>query len=153
MRKVVDRGIIEAEENALIDFQLLVQGLIMEKGISRATLAERAGISEARLSQLMGSEANPTAKTLARILFALGEEIAISIKKRPRARLTQVNEWKWEGDIHAAFDHQSRRLNASFPGRTGGRYGGCLRFPRIEAKRLRIAWLELSCSLIGRRQR
>lgn len=82
MKKVFDRQITEAEENALIDIQFLIQELILEKGVSRAGLAERAGISAARLSQIFSSEANPTAKTCARLIHALGEKLAVTTERK-----------------------------------------------------------------------
>jgi transcriptional regulator with XRE-family HTH domain len=74
---------IEVEENLLLDFQFLLQELIHDKDISRGELAKRTGISKARLSQIMSSEANPTLKTCARLLHALGEELCVSVKKKP----------------------------------------------------------------------
>jgi transcriptional regulator with XRE-family HTH domain len=93
----IDPQIIEAEENLLIDFQFLLEELMMKKGIERAELAARTGISEARLSQLMGAAANPTAKTFARLFHALGEEVTISTKHK---RLLAIEEklpgdWQW----------------------------------------------------------
>lgn len=73
----LDAAITEAEEDLLIDFQFLVQGLMDKKGISRTELAKRAGVSKARLSQVLGAEANPTVKTFARLLHALSEKIAL----------------------------------------------------------------------------
>lgn len=69
-------GVIEAEENFLIDCQFLVQDLINRNGISRTELAKRAGISKARLSQIMSAEANPSVKTFARLFHALGAAVA-----------------------------------------------------------------------------
>ena len=66
-----DAARIEAEENLLIDCQFLIQELMVAKGISRSQLSQKTGLSVARLSQIMSSEANPTVKTLARILHAL----------------------------------------------------------------------------------
>ncbi len=73
-----NRGVIEAEEDFLIDVQFLIQDLINRKRVSRTELAEMIGISKARLSQLMGSEANPTLKTFAGVVHALGEKIVVS---------------------------------------------------------------------------
>jgi transcriptional regulator with XRE-family HTH domain len=75
---------LEAEENLLLDFQFMLQELIHDKDVSRAELAKRTGISKARLSQIMSSEANPTLKTCARLLHALGEELRVTVKKKPQ---------------------------------------------------------------------
>jgi DNA-binding phage protein len=77
--------IIEAEENLLIDFQFLVQEAITAKGISRSELAEKAGMSKARLSQVLTPEANPTVKTMARIFHALGLTLSLYAKSDVRA--------------------------------------------------------------------
>jgi transcriptional regulator with XRE-family HTH domain len=77
-----DASRIEAEENLLIDYQFLIQELMVAKGISRARLAALTGLSVARLSQIMSPEANPTVKTMARILHALGEAISLSVAVR-----------------------------------------------------------------------
>ena len=52
-----DPGMVEAEENLLVDYQFLLQERMTKKGLSQSTLAERAGISKARLSQVMGDNA------------------------------------------------------------------------------------------------
>ena len=72
--------IIETEEHLLIDCQILLQETIHKKNITRSALAEKAGISKARLSQLMRSEANPTVKTMARLFHAAGERLVVSTR-------------------------------------------------------------------------
>lgn len=69
-----DEGLIEAEEDFVIDAQFLIQELLEERKMTRAELARRVGISKARLTQLLRSDANPTLRTIARVLFALGEK-------------------------------------------------------------------------------
>ncbi|MGO8778440.1 MAG: helix-turn-helix domain-containing protein [Rhodomicrobium sp.] len=80
----LDPKVIEAEENLLIDCQIILQETIVGKGITRTALAQKAGISKARLSQLMRPEANPTVKTMARLFHALGEELAVGVKGKLR---------------------------------------------------------------------
>lgn len=96
-----DQGIVEAEENFLIDCQFLLEELMVRKKVSRSELATKTGISRARLSQLMSAEANPTAKTIARLVHALGERITLSCGSDQPAKCTEPNEvgprrWKWE---------------------------------------------------------
>lgn len=79
-----DPAIIEAEENFLIDCQFLLQEIMVRKGVSLSQLAEKAGVSKSRISQIMSPEANPTAKTFARLFHALGEEITLERKKKSR---------------------------------------------------------------------
>src|SRR4051812_22518986 len=76
-RRDADLEAIEAEENLLIDAQFMIQGVMNRKGLTRAEVARKAGLSKARLSQLMGPAANPTLKTIARVLHAMGERAAL----------------------------------------------------------------------------
>lgn len=75
-----------------------------KKNMSRSDLAQKAGISKARLSQLLSSEANPTTKTFARLFHALGEEILIGTKPKVSSLLTPMtgpSEWEWQFDNSA----------------------------------------------------
>ncbi|MER9369708.1 helix-turn-helix domain-containing protein [Mesorhizobium sp. M0518] len=62
---------IGVEENALMDFQFALLDAMKEKGISQVELAERLGVTRARVSQLLSSEANPTIKLVGRALSIL----------------------------------------------------------------------------------
>jgi transcriptional regulator with XRE-family HTH domain len=104
MAKAFDPEIIKAEENLLIDCHFLIQELMFEKGVTRSQLAEKAGISKARLSQILGVEANPTLKSVARLVHALGESVSIcrkpstAIENTPAGWLPRPEklEWSWE---------------------------------------------------------
>jgi DNA-binding phage protein len=80
MKHVIDAAAIEAEENFLIDVQFLLQSVLTEKGMSRAALARKVGISKARLSQIFAAEANPTVKNCARLFHALGEDLTVAVR-------------------------------------------------------------------------
>lgn len=69
---MIDSKFIEAEEHALMDFQFAILDAMKTKGISQTELAEMLGVSRARVSQLLSSEANPTIKLVGRALAALG---------------------------------------------------------------------------------
>jgi transcriptional regulator with XRE-family HTH domain len=71
----VDVRKIEAEENFLIDVQFLLQEVMNERGLNRADVARLAGISKARLTQIMRDDANPTIKSIVNLFYALGVEI------------------------------------------------------------------------------
>lgn len=62
---------IAVEENALMDFQFAVIDALNRKGLTQNDLAEMSGVSKARISQLLSSEANPTLKVVARTLDSL----------------------------------------------------------------------------------
>jgi transcriptional regulator with XRE-family HTH domain len=93
-----DPKIIEAEENLLIDYQFLLQERMSQKGVSQSDLAERAGISKARLSQILSDDANPTVKTFAGLFHALDERVHVSSAPVDEPRLQEalaVPEWEW----------------------------------------------------------
>ncbi|UXN61561.1 helix-turn-helix domain-containing protein [Phyllobacterium zundukense] len=74
MKNVAKRAeydFIEAEENALMDFQFAILDAMKSKGITQARLAELLGVTRARVSQLLSSEANPTIKLVGRALHVL----------------------------------------------------------------------------------
>jgi transcriptional regulator with XRE-family HTH domain len=98
-----DPAIIEAEENLLIDFQFLLQEVVTQKGVSLSELAEKAGVSKSRISQVLSPEANPTAKTFARLFHALGEEVTIGVKKKSKVVLRAEPESAKEIDPHQPF--------------------------------------------------
>lgn len=115
----VDEKQIEAEENFVLDAQFLLQDLMAEHGISRAELSRRAGISKARISQLMKAGANPTLRNLAKLFYALGADVALARKTATRSdvashhglmplsgRLSTSAEWHREDK--AALSHPSR---------------------------------------------
>ncbi len=94
----VDAGLIAAEENLVIDVQFLIQGIMNEKGITRAELAQRMGISKARLTQIMRPEANPTFRTVARLIYALDERLTVSRESENKAvehscKIAQKSHW------------------------------------------------------------
>ena len=62
-----EKDTIVAQENLVIDFQFAIQERLMKAGISRAELARRCGLSVRKISNLMGSQGNPTVKEVALI--------------------------------------------------------------------------------------
>jgi transcriptional regulator with XRE-family HTH domain len=68
-----------AEEKAVAHVQAMALRLLDAKNISRTELAERMGVSPARVSQLLGDEPeNLSVKKAARLFHALGEPLSIS---------------------------------------------------------------------------
>lgn len=66
------RDQVNAEEDALIDFQFALIDAMRECDMSKAELAAALGVTRARVSQLLSPEANPTIKLAARALHAVG---------------------------------------------------------------------------------
>ncbi|MGV2018171.1 helix-turn-helix domain-containing protein [Agrobacterium sp. 22-223-1] len=70
--KELTREQVDAEEDALIDFQFALMDAMKLQGMTKAELAEVLGVSRARISQLFSPSANPTLKLAARALHAVG---------------------------------------------------------------------------------
>ena len=77
---------LEAEEHLIFDMQLMVHEAAARHGLTYSQVAERAGISKARMSQIMGSNANPTVRTIAKIMTAIGEKATIVERLRESSR-------------------------------------------------------------------
>lgn len=70
---------LRVEEGLVADAQLMLHELMLAKGITRAELAERLGVSRARVSQLFSSECrNFTIRLFARAVYALGEKPSVT---------------------------------------------------------------------------
>ncbi len=100
-----DPKMVEAEENLLIDYQFLLQERMSQKGVSQSELAERAGISKARMSQVLSDDANPTLKTFADLFYALGERVLVTsaptLEVAPGEAAPTITpiKWKWGQSI------------------------------------------------------
>lgn len=70
----------EAEQDAVMDAQFLIQDLLDERNLNRKEAARLLGVTPARLSQLMRTDANPTLRTLAGILHVLGGSLNVTRK-------------------------------------------------------------------------
>ncbi len=92
---------ISAEENALMDFQFALIDAMNEQGMTKAELAETLGVTRARVSQLLSSEANPTIKLVGRALAAVGLKAEYGRKSKPSAKVREVvsksTEHSWKG--------------------------------------------------------
>jgi transcriptional regulator with XRE-family HTH domain len=79
------RAMVFAEEALVVDVQVLLLNWMEEKGISRAELAKRMGVSRARVTQLLSDECkNLTIRSLARAAHALGETVEVKPTKSRR---------------------------------------------------------------------
>jgi DNA-binding Xre family transcriptional regulator len=63
---------IYARERFRAQLQTALHNLMGEKGVSQRDLAERLGVSEARVSQMFGSAGNLTVRTVGEVFHALG---------------------------------------------------------------------------------
>lgn len=69
-RELSPKDVIIAED-ALMEFQFAVLKAMRDQKISKAQLAEKLGISRARMSQMLSPDANPTLKVVGRVVEAL----------------------------------------------------------------------------------
>ncbi|NTE81585.1 helix-turn-helix transcriptional regulator [Agrobacterium tumefaciens] len=95
VREMTPEEVIIAED-ALMDFQFAVIDAMREKKISKAELADKLGISRARVSQMLSSEANPTLKVVGRALAALDLEAKYVRKAKMQALNTPAKGYDWD---------------------------------------------------------
>ena len=82
MNKIENYGLIEAQEEAKVDFAIMLNHILNEKNISYTDLATLTGKSKSLISKIMGGNNNPTVETMVSMLFALDEKIVISTEAR-----------------------------------------------------------------------
>lgn len=92
------------EETAAARVALAVAELLEQKGWTQRQLAERIGVTEGRISQLLAADSNPTMRTLARIGNALGCELEISFSTPPPVEETVVPE-RWPLALLPRWEH------------------------------------------------
>ena len=81
------RALIEDQANdeefqfelASIDLRTSIIQQMDSAGLSRSDLAERMGVSRARVSQILNGQDNLTLKTLVAIAHALGATVSVSL--------------------------------------------------------------------------
>jgi transcriptional regulator with XRE-family HTH domain len=74
-----------AEETAMAQTALAVADLLANTNTSQCELAQRVGVSQARISQILCADSNPTVRTMARIGYAMGRRMVIEFKRPPMA--------------------------------------------------------------------
>lgn len=85
--------LLVAEEELILRAQMLVQRALREKGLSQKQLAERLGVGESYISQMLGLSArNLTLRTIARVMAALGEKATLVLDEPVKAHSDAVEE-------------------------------------------------------------
>jgi len=95
LRELTPEDVIVAEK-ALMNFQFAVIDAMREKKISQTELADMLGISKARISQMLSSEANPTLKVVGRTLHALDIDAIYVDKTKPKEAAIAEFKCEWE---------------------------------------------------------
>lgn len=70
---------IYAEEGLRVDFQHMLQKELNRRKMTRARLAQRAGMTEQQMSQLFSSRCNPTLRTVARLFHAISADLKLQL--------------------------------------------------------------------------
>ena len=78
MNKINDYELIAAQEEAKVDFAIMLNNVLDEKNISLSDLAKLTGSSSSLISRIMSGSENLTIETMVSMLFALNEKIAIT---------------------------------------------------------------------------
>lgn len=87
----VDRETQMAEERFLLMAQVEMQRLLNDQGLKYKDLAGRLGVSEARVSQMFGDDANNlTIRSIAKIFHKLGEKPVIMSKAMYERRIAEA---------------------------------------------------------------
>jgi transcriptional regulator with XRE-family HTH domain len=77
-----DEGrLLEAEEYLLATVAFVLADAMERSGLTQYQLAERLGVSEARVSQLLNAVGNPTVRTLARVADALNCKVHMRFRE------------------------------------------------------------------------
>jgi transcriptional regulator with XRE-family HTH domain len=119
--KDLTKNEIRAEENALMDFQFAIIDALNEKGLSQSQFAEMLGVSAARVSQMLSSEANPTIKLVGRALLLLDLKASYFPRNKEKRSESSDNHkkvfkrefeaicsatWKYQDQLSPANDHK-----------------------------------------------
>lgn len=81
MNIIEDYELIAAQEEAKVDFAIMLNNILDEKNISLSDLAKLTGSSSSLISRIMSGSENLTIETMVSMLFALNEKIAITKKE------------------------------------------------------------------------
>jgi DNA-binding helix-turn-helix protein len=81
MNIIEDYELIAAQEEAKVDFAIMLNNILDEKNISLSDLAKLTGSSSSLISRIMSGSENLTIETMVSMLFALNEKIVITKKE------------------------------------------------------------------------
>lgn len=81
MNKIENYELIEAQEEAKVDFAIMLNNILDDKNISHSELAKLTGSSSSLISRIMSGSENLTIETMVSMLFALNEKIVITKKE------------------------------------------------------------------------
>jgi transcriptional regulator with XRE-family HTH domain len=104
----VEEEAMLAQEEAVAHVALQIAETLERSGFSQRQLANLVGVTEGRISQILGAESNPTVKTLAKIGHALGRRLCVTFADHREAthdlnaRITRYRDTPvWDIDVEA----------------------------------------------------
>lgn len=117
--RTVEEELRFAEETAMAQTALAVADLLTSANMTQRGLAERVGVSEARISQILRADSNPTVRTIARIGHVLGHRLLIDFRAPVTTTHTEAKPWRsgvcsvaqWE---RAANDEPEEAIATAF---------------------------------------
>lgn len=80
LEQISEYDMAYAEEDLLLQVTEQIAKFLAEHQLRQSDLATALGVSDARVSQLMSGEANPTLKTVARLGLALGGTVTMEFE-------------------------------------------------------------------------
>lgn len=81
MNIIEDYELIAAQEEAKVDFAIMLNNILDDKNVSHSDLAKLTGSSSSLISRIMSGSENLTIETMVSMLFALNEKIVITKKE------------------------------------------------------------------------
>ncbi|OWP27193.1 helix-turn-helix domain-containing protein [Eikenella corrodens] len=102
MNKIENYELIEAQEEAKVDFAIMLNNLLDEKKLSYTDLAKLTGKSKSLVSRIMGGRNNLTIETMVSLLYSIDEKLIIT------------TEFKLQHDYAILFNNTAKiasRLN------------------------------------------
>lgn len=88
-----DYELLVAEEELILHAQMLIQRVLNERGMSQKKLADKLGVGESYVSQMLGTSArNLTLRTIARVMKALDARATITLDDYVEAAIEAADE-------------------------------------------------------------
>ena len=96
----VDYEELLAQESLILDAQIAIQRVLNERNVSQRDLAGRLGVSESYVSQMLGdSPRNLTLRSIARVMYALGETALLTTRKLAKGFEEPVRPYQCDAEF------------------------------------------------------
>jgi len=97
---------IDACVDALMDIQFAIIDIMDEKSLTKKELADRLGVTPARISQILSSGSNPSIRQIGRVFHALGVDRPFKYlvpREQEIEKRQKIKHWKvlYGGNAHS----------------------------------------------------